>query len=103
MLGQWPVFEELAKAFAEGHPCLRVAGLVPGARALAVAELLQAHPRPGLVVVESLADAHRFTQDLRWFGAVVAEFPEQEPRLWRGGPHREADAERALICRRLLD
>src|SRR5205085_10247372 len=33
---------------------------------------------------------------------AVAEFPEQEPRLWRGGHHRDADAERALICRRLL-
>jgi transcription-repair coupling factor (superfamily II helicase) len=102
MLRQWAPFEELAKTFAEGHPCLRVAGLVPAARALAVAELLQTHPRPALVVVKGLADAHRWTQDLRYFGAVVAEFPEAEPRLWRGGHHREADAERAVICRRLL-
>jgi transcription-repair coupling factor (superfamily II helicase) len=102
MLRQWAPFEELAKAFAEGHPCLRVAGLVPAARALAVAELLQTHPRAALVVVKGLADAHRWTQDLRFFGASVVEFPEQEPRLWRGGHHREADAERAVICRRLL-
>jgi transcription-repair coupling factor (superfamily II helicase) len=31
----------------------------------------------------------------------VLEFPEREPRLWRGGHHREADAERAVIARRL--
>jgi transcription-repair coupling factor (superfamily II helicase) len=102
MLRQWVPFEELAKAFAEGHPCLLVGGLVPAARALAVAELLQTHPRPALVIVAGLADAHRWTQDLKFFGASVAEFPEQEPRLWRGGHHREADAERAVICRRLL-
>src|SRR5712692_1404179 len=102
MLRQWAPFEELAKAFAEGHPCLRVVGLVPAARALAVAELLQIHPRAALIVVAGLADAHRWTQDLRLFGAASAEFPEPEPRLWRGGHHREADAERAVICRRLL-
>src|SRR6185503_6783708 len=59
-------------------------------------------PRAALVVVKGLADAHRWAQDLRFFGAPVAEFPEAEPRLWRGGHHREADAERAVICRRLL-
>jgi transcription-repair coupling factor (superfamily II helicase) len=102
MLGQWAPFEELAKAFAEGDVCLRVAGLVPSARALAVAELRETHPRATLVIVKGLADAHRWAQDLKFFGAPVAEFPEQEPRLWRGGHHREADAERAVICRRLL-
>jgi transcription-repair coupling factor (superfamily II helicase) len=54
-----------------------------------------------VVVVRSMADAHRWTQDLRFFGAPVLEFPEREPRLWRGGHHREADAERAVIARRL--
>jgi transcription-repair coupling factor (superfamily II helicase) len=102
MLRQWSPFEELAKAFAEGPPCLRVAGLTGAARALALAELLQAHPRPALVLTSSLAEAHQWTQDLRFFGAPVAEFPEQEPRLWRGGHQREADAERALVARRLL-
>ena len=48
-----------------------------------------------------MADAHRFTQDLKFYGAPVLEFPEREPRLWRGGHHREADAERAVIARRL--
>ncbi len=101
MLREWPAFEALAKSFAEGDPCLRVAGLTGSARALAVAELLQAHPRPALVVVAGLADAHRWTQDLKLFGATALEFPSPEPRLWRGGHHRELDAERAVIARRL--
>jgi transcription-repair coupling factor (superfamily II helicase) len=101
MLREWPVFDALAKSFAEGDPCLRVAGLTGAARALAVAELLQAHPRPALVVVGSMADAHRWTQDLRFFGTPALEFSSPEPRLWRGGHHREADAERAMIVRRL--
>ena len=78
-----------------------MAGLTGAARPLVVAQLLQQHPRPALVVVASLADAHRWTQDLRFFGAPALEFPETEPRLWRGGHHREADAERAVIARRL--
>ena len=101
MLREWPAFEALAKCFAAGDPCLRIAGLTGAARALAVAELFQAHPRPALVVVGSLADAHRWTQDLKLFGAASLEFPPPEPRLWRGGHHREADAERAVIVRRL--
>ncbi|HEU4368656.1 MAG TPA: transcription-repair coupling factor [Methylomirabilota bacterium] len=91
----------MAKAFAEAEACLRIAGLAGAARPLVLAELLQAHPRPAVVVVRSMADAHRWTQDLRFFRAPVLEFPEREPRLWRGGHHREADAERAVIVRRL--
>jgi transcription-repair coupling factor (superfamily II helicase) len=102
MLTQWPAFEELAKRFAAGEVCLRVAGLANAARALVTAELLAGSDRPALVIVPGLADAHRWTQDLRFFGANVAEFPEEEPRLWHGGQQREADAERAVICRRLL-
>jgi transcription-repair coupling factor (superfamily II helicase) len=101
MLREWQAFQRVAKAFAEGEVCLRIAGLAPPARALVVSELLQAHPRAAIVVVRSMVDAHRFTQDLRFYGAPVLEFPEREPRLWRGGHHREADAERAVIARRL--
>src|SRR5499426_1274042 len=101
MLREWPAFEALAKSFAEGEVCLRVAGLTGAARALAVAELLQTHPRPALVVVASMPDAHRWTQDLKLFGTPALEFASPEPRLWRGGQHREADAERATIARRL--
>src|SRR3972149_527753 len=59
MLTDWPPFHALAKALAEGHPCLRVAGLQGAARALAVAELLQTTPRPALVLVPAIAGARR--------------------------------------------
>jgi transcription-repair coupling factor (superfamily II helicase) len=101
MLREWQAFAALAKSFAEGEVCLRVAGLTGPARALVVAELRELHPRPVVVLVRSMADAHRWTLDLRFFGAPALEFPEHEPRLWRGGHHREADAERAVIARRL--
>jgi transcription-repair coupling factor (superfamily II helicase) len=101
MLKEWQAFQGLAKAFVEGDVCLRVAGLAAAARPLVIAELLQAHPRPALIVVRAMTDAHRWAQDLKFFGAPVLEFPEREPRLWRGGHHREADAERAVIARRL--
>ena len=101
MLNDWHAFQGLAKALAEGDACLRVAGLAGSARPLVVAALLQAPARSAVVVVRSMADAHRWAQDLRFFGAPVLEFPEREPRLWRGGHHREADAERAVIARRL--
>ena len=101
MLKDWHAFQGLAKALAEGDACLRVAGLAGSARPLVVAALLQAPARSAVVVVRSMADAHRWAQDLRFFGAPVLEFPEREPRLWRGGHHREADAERAVIARRL--
>ena len=101
MLKNWQAFQELAKRFAAGDVCLRVAGLTGAARALVVAELLQSQSRPILVMVASLADAHRFAQDLIFFGAPAFEFPEREPRLWKNGHHREAEAERAMIVRRL--
>jgi transcription-repair coupling factor (superfamily II helicase) len=101
ILREWQAFQGVAKAFAEGEACLRVAGLAPAARPLVIAELLATHPRAALVIVRSMADAHRYTQDLKFYGAPVLEFPEREPRLWRGGHHREADAERAVIARRL--
>src|SRR5262245_11256084 len=102
LLRQWPPFDDLAKAFAAGDPCLRVAGLTGGARALVVTGLLSAAPRACLVLAGSLPDARSWAQDLRFFGAPAVEFPEREPRLWRGGHQREADAERSLVCRRLL-
>src|SRR5215510_2624220 len=101
MLREWQAFQRVAKPLAEGEACLRVARLAPAARALVIAELLAAHPRAAVLIVRSMADAHRLTQDLKFYGAPVLEFPEREPRLWRGGHHREADAERAVIARRL--
>jgi transcription-repair coupling factor (superfamily II helicase) len=102
MLSAWPAFQALAKGFAEGEDCLRAAGLTGSARALVVAELVRAHPRAVLVVVPTLAEVRQWGQDLRFFGAPGIEFPEREPRLWRGARQRESDAERALVCRRLL-
>lgn len=102
MLRDWVPFQALAKAFVEGRPRLSVAGLTGSARALVVAELLLAHPRPALVLAGGLAEARRFALDLKFFGALAVEFPEAEPHLWRGGRHRESDAERALVCRRLI-
>src|SRR5690242_2620200 len=101
MLTSWQAFGDLVKRFAEGDVRLRVGGLTGSARALVVAQLRHAGPRPILVVVAGLGDAHRFVQDLRFFGAPAFEFPEREPQLWKGGHHREADAERAVIVRRL--
>src|SRR5437762_11497779 len=101
MLRDWSAFHVLAKTFAEGPVCLRIAGLTGAARALAVAELLQAHPRPALVLVESMTDAHHWTQDLKFFGAPALEFPRREPRLWRRRRQRDADSELAAICRHL--
>ena len=100
MLKRWDAFEGLAKSFAKGDPRLRVAGLAGTARALVTTELLSESDRPALVVVHGLADAHRWTQDLRFFGANVVEFPEEEPRLWRGGKQREAEAAAAPRARR---
>src|SRR2546427_7283816 len=91
MLSEWAAFSELAKAFDEGEACLRVAGLTGSARAMVVAGLAKTHPRPLLVVAATLADAHRFTQDLKFFGTPAVEFPEREPRLWRGGGPRAGE------------
>jgi transcription-repair coupling factor (superfamily II helicase) len=102
MLKGWDAFDELVARFAAGDARLRVAGLASAARPLVVAELLATTNRPALIVVPGMIDAHRWTQDLRFFGANVAEFPEEEPRLWRGGTSRDADAERAVVLRRLL-
>jgi transcription-repair coupling factor (superfamily II helicase) len=102
MLTEWAAFQELAKTLAEGEVRLRAAGLAGSARALVVAGLVHAHPRPVLVVAPGLAEARAWAAGLRFFGAAVLEFPEREPRLWRGGRAREADAERAVVVRRLL-
>src|SRR2546425_7872873 len=95
MLRDWQAFGDLAKRFAEGDVCLRVAGLAGAARALAVAELLHAHPRPVVIVVASLADAHRFAQDLKFFGAPAFERSEEHTS--------ELQSLAYLVCRLLLE
>jgi hypothetical protein len=77
VLKGWQAFDQLANSFAKGEVCLRVAGLANSARPLVVSELLAGSNRAALVVVAGVGDAHRWTQDLRFFGAPVAEFPEE--------------------------
>jgi len=101
-LGDWAPYRGLASAWARGVVRLRAAGLGGAARALVVAALADPDPRPCLVLVPGLVEAQRWAGDLRFFGARAVEFLPPEPRLWRGGRHREADAARALICHRLL-
>ena len=55
MLKEWQAFQGLAKAFAEADVCLRVAGLAGSSRPLVIAQLLQSHPRPAVIVVRSMA------------------------------------------------
>src|SRR5438034_11190144 len=102
MLREWPAFHALAKTFAEGPVCLRIAGLTGAARALAVAELVQAHPRPAVVLVESVPDAHRWTQDLKFFGAPALEFPEPRSEERRVGKECQAGWARGSTTNRTL-
>jgi transcription-repair coupling factor (superfamily II helicase) len=69
---------------------------------MVVAALAGTDPGPALALVTTLTDAQRWATDLRFFGASAAEFLPPEPRLWRGGRHREAEAARAIVCHRLL-
>jgi transcription-repair coupling factor (superfamily II helicase) len=101
-LHAWAPFNDLAKSFAGGDLRLRVAGVSGAARSLVIADLYATHPCPMLFLVAGVTEAHRVSQDLRFFGAPAHEFPEPEPRLWRGARQREGDAERAVVCRRLL-
>ena len=114
-LSRWAAFSELSKALAEGVLCARATGLWGSARALVLAGVLEEAGRPVLSVQASAADRHRMALDIAFFlGALrpsrgrdtapapVLEFPSGEPASWRGGRHREQDAERALCCHRLL-
>ncbi len=101
-LGDWAPFQELARAWTGGAARVRVSGLSGSADAMIVAALLAADPCPVLTLVTSLGDAQRWAAELRFFGASAAEFVPPEPRLWRGGRHREAEASRAIACHRLL-
>jgi transcription-repair coupling factor (superfamily II helicase) len=92
----------LTEAWAAGVGRVRASGLWGASRSLVVAALLDPDPRPCLVLTSGLQDALRVTGDLRFFGARAVDWAASEPRLWRGGHHREADASRALVCHRLL-
>ncbi len=101
-LDDWAPYQALSGMWARGVVRLRASGLWGSARALVVGALVDRDPRPSLVLVPGLVEAQRWIGDLRFFGARAVEFPPPEPRLWRGGRHRESDAARALVCHRLL-
>jgi len=101
-LEDWAPYRALAGAWTGGVVRLRVSGLWGSARPLVLSALLDPDPRPCLILVSGIADAQRWAGDLRFFGARAVEFPPPEPRLWRGGRHREADASRAAVCHRIL-
>ena len=94
MLRDWQAFQELAKRFAQGEDCLRVAGLAAAARALVIAELLQSQSRPVLVVA-SIAEAPASP------GFEVSAPPPSSSERERGcgrAPSPRGDAERAMMC-----
>ena len=109
-LTQWRPFLDLLEAFSRGESRLVVDGLWGTSRALVTVALLGETERPGLVLVSGLAELHRACQDLGFFAAALrgeadraVEFPPGQSGLWRRGGHdREVEAERALVCSRLL-
>ncbi len=123
VLSRWAALRDLVAALAQGVPCLQADGLWGSSRALVVAAVLQETGRSALVLTPGPAPRHRAAADLRFFlnslcssGARwsphpsgrqpglgrVLEFPADPGQSWRGGRHRELDAERALCCHRLL-
>ncbi|MBI4240114.1 MAG: hypothetical protein HY613_00220, partial [Candidatus Rokubacteria bacterium] len=108
-LSQWEAFRPLLEAFARGDGRLVVDGLWGSARALVIAALLGETGRPALVLVSGLGELHRACQDLGFFDEAFGRepsrtvgFPPLQPALWRTGHHPEVEAERALVCHRLL-
>ncbi len=108
-LTQWASFHSLLGAFARGEPCLAVDGLWGSARALVASALLGETSRPALVLVSGLTELHRVSRDLAFFDHALGfglsrtvEFPPAQPAFWRVGRHAEVEAERALVCHRLL-
>ena len=117
LLSRWAALGELSSALGEGVLCAQAVGLWGSSRALVLAALLRDTGRPILAIHASAADRHRSARDIAsFFGSLsessgrdaapstrVLEFPSEQPVSWRGGRHREHDAERALCCHRLLN
>ncbi|HET8579164.1 MAG TPA: transcription-repair coupling factor [Methylomirabilota bacterium] len=108
-LSRWAALQELSAAITKGAPCLQADGLWGSARALVVAALLRDTGRPAVLLTAGAPERHRASLDLAFFLASlggapdrVLEFPSGPAVSWRGGRHREPDAERALCCHRLL-
>jgi transcription-repair coupling factor (superfamily II helicase) len=109
LLSPWEPFQELLRAFLKGVPHLRVDGLWGAARGLVIEALLRASERSALVLVSRLPEVHQTRMDLRFFeqsfgaGPLSATaFPPGPPAFWSRGRQRDSDAERALLCSRLL-
>jgi transcription-repair coupling factor (superfamily II helicase) len=119
-LGRWRALDDLLTAVGSGAPLVIASGLWGSARGLAVAALSRHTGRPVLLVTSGPAALHRAAADVRFFlstleppaaiGAEasygpadpVLELPAAAPTGWRGSRHREPEAERALVCHRLL-
>lgn len=109
LLTRWASFHSLLEAFARGEPCLVVDGLWGSARALVASALLGETGRPALVLVSGLTELHRVSRDLAFFDHALGfglsrtvGFPPAQPAFWRLGRQAEVEAERALVCHRLL-
>jgi len=117
LLSRWAALGELSSALSEGVLCAQAVGLWGSSRALVLAALLRDTGRPIVAIHASAADRHRSARDIASFlgslsespgrdaspASRVLEFPSEQPVSWRGGRHREHDAERALCCHRLLN
>src|SRR5262245_1555975 len=112
-LPRWAAYQHLAAALTDGVLCARADGLWGSSRLLVLAALARETGRPMLAIAASAGDRHRAARDAAFFlGALpvtgerggrpapsdVLEFPSEQPAAWRGGRHREHDAERALYC-----
>src|SRR5712691_3152979 len=109
VFSRWAAFQELSEALVRGVPCLQADGLWGSSRALVLAALLRDTGRATLLLTAGSPERHRASLDLGFFLAAlggapdrVLEFPSGLAVSWRGGRHREPDAERALCCHRLL-
>ena len=118
LASRWGALREVLAALGNGVPSVQATALWGSSRALLVAAFARATHRTTLVVTAGEGERHRAALDLQfllsalygdgaqsdqgWAAARVLEFPSAELSSWRGGRHREPDAERALCCHRLL-
>jgi transcription-repair coupling factor (superfamily II helicase) len=124
-LTRWTALDQLVAAVGDGSPVVIASGLWGAARALVVAALSRHTGRPVLLVTSGPGALHRAVADVRFFRATldgapgagggapsedtgglgrdpVLELPVGTPAGWRGSRHREPEAERALVCHRLM-
>jgi transcription-repair coupling factor (superfamily II helicase) len=119
LASRWGALKDVLATLDKGVPSVQATALWGSSRALLVAALGRATRRTTLVVTAGEGERHRAALDLQFLlsalsvdggaapdqnsaGPRVLEFPSAELSSWRGGRHREPDAERALCCHRLL-